>query len=110
MAIEDGMYRNLVNAQQLEAPSDSSVDVGGIRDIELRRDSNPHDTVIPSEAKGTGEQESKKISVPQGLGRVFYEQYRHWRLCTLILICTIGAGCKIIAFIKRRLTNRKIAC
>ena len=110
MTIEDGMYRNLVNAQQLEAPSDSSVDVGGIRDIELRRDSNPHDTVIPSEAKGTSTQESKKISVPQGLGKVFYEQYRHWRLCILILICTIGAGCKIIAFIKRRLTNRKIAC
>lgn len=94
LAIEDGIYRGLVNAQTLEA-LDADIDL---------EDATVMEKNVTSEAEGTaalvgneqkeesGAETGKKTGIMRSLGRVLYEQLTHWLAYTFILVATMGAG------------------
>jgi energy-coupling factor transporter ATP-binding protein EcfA2 len=94
VAIEDGVYHGLVNAQTLEA-LDADVDLEDVTALEKKATTEAEGTAAladDQQQKESGAGTGKKTGIMQSLGRVLYEQQTHWLAYTLILVATMGAG------------------
>ncbi len=99
LSIPDGLYAGLVYAQQLEREHDASemmteAEVGDVDDEETGQKRGTE--------RATGEN-TKNVVAPRpyqnrgffgSVGQLLYEQRRHWRLYTVIVLAAMGAGCK----------------
>jgi ABC-type multidrug transport system ATPase subunit len=94
MSTDDGMYFNLVNAQQLEAASAKRAEIDEVDLPEgerLDRKITWHDEEIDKEKLDT----RKKRSDYLVLVRILYEQRARWVFCVPLVIAALGCGGKI---------------
>lgn len=94
MSISDGMYRNLVNAQHLEAESSVPEETDkGDKAPEERLDlinSSHADAEVKQENTGSRKARTKYLA----LGRILYERRAHWPFYALVVLAAMCCGGK----------------
>ncbi len=92
LSIRDGIYAGLVNAQQLEGETESSIvktdEVAPLEELERKSTS----TSLKSAVTTAESYRTKGFFASVGL--LLYEQRAHWRLYLAIMIAAIAAGSK----------------
>lgn len=93
LAIENGLYRGLVNAQKLQVAAEeeaSALDVPDISNEEVYNSTTFSADKFPEKA----EESSKPRGFFRSAGVLIYEAKDHWLLCTSALLGILGAACK----------------
>lgn len=94
LAIENGVYSGLVNAQKLDVLAE---DEHGASDIphEPKNDVQSGNIAVHSqELDGDKDQRNKSRGFLGSIGLFLYEQRAHWLFYLLALIGAAGGGCK----------------
>lgn len=109
LAMEDGLYRGLVNAQRLEIAAEEDPDVTEVTEAlveELDRS-----TAIKSEQPQEDRKEKAKTrGFFQSTGIFIYEARTHWFICLTAVLGALGAACRLCVFNLLFILLTRISC
>lgn len=92
LAVEDGLYRGLVNAQKLEIAADD--EDGTVETIEPFKEELEHYATASAEDSQEEAKKTKKRGFFTSVGLLMYESRTHWPFFLLALLGILGAACK----------------
>lgn len=92
LAVEDGLYRGLVNAQRLELAEDDENDT--VETIEALKEDLEHYATATAEDSQDETKKTKKRGFFTSMGLLMYEARTHWPFFLLSLLGVLGAACK----------------
>jgi ATP-binding cassette subfamily B (MDR/TAP) protein 1 len=104
MAIDDGMYFNLVNAQQLDATSASRTEIDDAQAVEqekLDRKMTLQEDKVDEEKAATQDKRMNYLI----LGRIIHEQRSQWILYVPLVLAAMGCGGKNVSCSASRLST-----
>lgn len=93
LAMEDGLYRGLVNAQKLEIAADDEND--GVEITEALKDELEHTTTtVEEDAEDEKKKKIKKRGFFRSVGLFMYESRQHWKFFLPAFFGILGAACE----------------
>ncbi|OQD86118.1 hypothetical protein PENANT_c008G09372 [Penicillium antarcticum] len=93
LAIEDGLYRKLVNAQRLESAADEDDEAGPMEVAEVLKEELERSTAVVSEQQQeTDKRKVKHRGFFRSTGVFIYEARTHWFLCLSASLGILGAA------------------
>lgn len=93
LAMEDGLYRGLVNAQKLEIAAEEEADPMEVKEA-LEEELDRSTTVISEQPQGEDKEKAKDRGFFRSTGIFIYEARTHWLLCLTASLGALGAACK----------------
>lgn len=92
LAVEDGLYRGLVNAQRLEIAGDDESDT--VETMEALKEELEHYPTATAEDSHEEAKKTKKRGFFTSVGLLIYESRTHGPFFLLALLGILGAACK----------------
>lgn len=92
LAMDEGLYRGLVNAQQLDTAADEDDDAVEI--TEALKQEIDYSTTVLEDSQDENKKKADKRGFFRSVGLLMYESRRHWRFFLLALFAVLGAACK----------------
>lgn len=109
LAVENGVYSGLVNAQKLEVLAEDEANTREITNILKEEDQSLKVNSHEREQDGSQGDKRKRRGFFGSIGLLLYEQRAHWPLYLLALIGAAGAGGKCLKLHPTRLINSVIS-
>lgn len=98
--LHGGVYRDLVNAQQLE-PLVGSEEPSAVDTVISQKEEILHPEEYPADEQEEGsvkKTKTKSRGFMRSLGIILSEHRKYWFLFLVVIICAIGGGCKCPLF------------
>lgn len=92
LAMDEGLYQGLVNAQQLDTAADEEDD--GVEITEALKQEIDYSTTVLEDLQDEKEKKAEKRGFFTSVGLFLYEARGHWRFFLIALFGIFGAACK----------------
>jgi ABC-type multidrug transport system ATPase subunit len=108
IAMDEGLYRGLVNAQKLDTAADDDEDTVEI--TEALKQEIDYSTTALEDSQENNKKKVDKRGFFRSVGLLMYESRSHWKFFLLALLGILGAACKyclkrLIRLAKANLTS-----
>lgn len=108
LAMDEGLYRGLVNAQKLDTAADDDEDTVEI--TEALKQEIDYSTTALEDSQENNKKKVDKRGFFRSVGLLMYESRSHWKFFLLALLGILGAACKyclkrLIRLAKANLTS-----